>query len=114
MADPAPLFVDTMRLATWVLRRFGGPAPLVRRIAEDSLALLDQVTLALRGSRRDERIAAADDRLHLLRIHLRLARELGLLDEAQLIYSLGECDGIGRQLGGWRRHLGGERREDST
>lgn len=107
MNEPAPLFVDTMRLAAWLLRHVGAaPTPVARQLAADAITLLDQVTLSLQErERRAARVSTALERLSLLRVHLRLAGELGLLDERQVVFVLGECDGIGRQLGGWARRL---------
>ena len=107
MSEPAPLFVDTMRLSTWLLHHVGtAPPPLARQLAADVILLLDQVTLSLQErDRRPARVTSALERLSLLRVHLRLAAELGLLDQRQLVFILEECDGIGRQLGGWARRL---------
>ena len=40
-----------------------------------------------------------------LRVQLRLAGALGRLSERQLLFALESADGIGRQIGGWRRTL---------
>ncbi len=104
---PAPLYVDTFALCEWLLGRFGEDArALPRAICEGGLALLDAVTLALKGRRRDEQVEIADERLISLRTRLRLAAAAGYLSESQMIHALDRADSIGRQLGGWMRSLG--------
>lgn len=103
----APLFVDAKRLCAWLLQNFDQcDSVLGRRIAATSLDLLRAVTLALKKRDREEQIERADEELIALRVELRLAEQVGLLDEDQLLYALEEADKIGRQLGGWRRSLG--------
>ncbi len=104
---PAPLYVDAFALGEWLLGHFGDdPRVLPRALCEDSLALLEAVTLALKGRRRDELVEVADERLITLRTRLRLAGSAGYIEESQLIHALERADSIGRQLGGWMRKLG--------
>lgn len=104
---PAPLYVDAFALCEWLLGRFGDdPRVLPQALCRSALALLDAVTLALKGRRRDEHVEAADEHLIILRTQLRLAEAAGYLDERQLTHALDRADGIGRQLGGWLRSLG--------
>lgn len=103
---PAPLFADAFRLYTWLHGHFAGsPDPLARAIVEQALALLEALTLALKGRERDLQIDRADELLLLLRVRLRLAAALGLLTQAQLLHALEGTDGLGRQLGGWQQSL---------
>ena len=104
---PAPLYADTLRLCHWLLERLGDdPGPLPRALCGNALALLEAVALALKGRRRDEQLELADERLIALRTQLRLAAELGHLDDRQEVHALEQADTIGRQLGGWLRSLG--------
>lgn len=106
MKAPAPLFVHAFDLATWVLGRFGeGSDALSRELCAKTLALLDLITLALQDRERDMRLTDADELLVGVRLRLRLAGQLGSLDERQLVHALGLADGLGRQIGGWQRKL---------
>jgi hypothetical protein len=106
--DPAPLFVDALALAEWLLGRLGADdRTLARSICTHALVLLSSIVLALRGRRRDEQLDNADEQLLVLRTELRLAVALALLTEDQLLHALQLADRIGRQLGGWQRQLDG-------
>jgi hypothetical protein len=103
---PAPLFVHTFDLAAWVLGRFAERSDaLSRELCAKALALLDLVTLALQDRERDLRLTDADELLVGLRLRLRLAGQLGRLDERQLMHALGLADSVGRQIGGWQKRL---------
>ena len=99
----APLFVQCMAIAKWLFENLRGPTVLVEAVQRDALRLLDDVVLALANIDRDENILRADEAATLLRVHLRLAADLGALEERQLVFVTGELDGIGRQIGGWQR-----------
>jgi hypothetical protein len=43
----------------------------------------------------------------LLRLHLRLAAEKDLIDHRRLLHANQQMRDIGRQIGGWRKRLGG-------
>ncbi len=104
---PAPLYVDAMALAEWLLRRLGGDDDeLAQRICRTSFDLAEAVTLALKGRRRDEQLEQADELLLRLRVQLRLAEKTERLSERRSLHALERADGIGRQLGGWLRSLG--------
>lgn len=98
----APLFAQALSLSQWLLTNLAAPSPLTSRIHAHALDLLERV-LALKGFDRDEQIDQADRSAALLRVHLRLALELGQLDDQRYLFLAGELDGIGRQLGGWQR-----------
>ncbi len=103
---PAPLYVDTFDLCVWLLARFrDGNGTLEKDIRETALALLKNITLALKGRRRDENVDLADEHLIWLRAGLRLAGAGGQLSGSQLLYALERADAIGRQLGGWIKSL---------
>ena len=106
MKTPAPLFVHSFDLAAWVLERFGeGCDTLSRELCGKSLSLLDLVTFALQDRERDLRLIDADELLVALRLRLRIAEQLGRLDERQLMHALGLVDSVGRQIGGWQKRL---------
>lgn len=103
----APVYVDASRLCAWILKHFGArDEVLARRLCTTALDLLEHLTLALKNRGREERIESADEDLIVLRLELRLAGAVDLLDESQVLFALEQADGIGRQLGGWRRSLG--------
>lgn len=104
-AKEAPLFVQTLALAKWLLENLKGPPVLVDRVQRDGLRLLDDVVLALKDVDRDEALARADLTAALLRVHLRLMQDVGGIDDRQLVYLTGELDAVGRQIGGWQRRL---------
>lgn len=104
---PAPLYVDAFGLCEWLLGHFGDDARILpRAISQCGLALLEAITLALKGHQRDEQLERADECLIRLRTQLRLAGAMGYLSEAQMLHALERADAIGRQLGGWLRKLG--------
>lgn len=104
----APVFVAAYDLYSWLLDRCEGVAayPGVRdAVIGHSRALLDALTLALCNFDRMERLVDADERLALLRAHLRLATDKGMLNDRQLVHASRLTGEIGRQIGGWRRKL---------
>jgi hypothetical protein len=104
----SPLYRDTLAFCG-VLLEETGPNPqhprLCSRLADGALRLLDHVTLALAGFERMDRATDADAELRMLRTHLLLALELGVLDEESFLALAEQADGIGRQLGGWLKKL---------
>lgn len=103
-SGPAPLYVDAFDLSRWLVERFGEKQEVLpQRICTSSLDLLEAVTLALKGRRRDESSERADECLICLRTLLRLAGSCGLLRDEQMLFALERADRIGRQLGGWMR-----------
>lgn len=67
--------------------------------------LLDRVTLALSGFDPPHHALRADELATLLRLHVRLLAETDLINDRQLLHVTDRLDGIGRQLGGWRKRL---------
>ena len=106
MKAQAPLFVHAFDLAAWVLGHFAEPGDaLSRDLCAKTLTLLDLVTFALQDRERDLRLADADEVLIKVRLRLRLAGQLGRLDERALMHALGLADDVGRQIGGWKKRL---------
>lgn len=105
-SDPAPVLRDAWTLATWVLERFeGSPDPVARRCCERSLDLVEGLAVALDGPPREARVEACLALATRLRLLLRLAGERGLLTAPQADHALERAAVVGRQLGGWLRHL---------
>ncbi|MEE8524948.1 MAG: four helix bundle protein [Thermoanaerobaculia bacterium] len=102
-----PLHRDAMALCGVLLEDLGeaGAAVLRQRLVSSALAVLEDVTLAVAGRDRRQRLEDADAGLQLFRTHLRLARELGLLDEEGFLEYAGQADVVGRQMGGWLKSL---------
>ena len=108
--EEAPLFVRSYDLHSWLLDRLEqvDHHPEVRvAVLASSRSLLENVSLALSGHATATRIAEADEDLVLLRIHLRLAAEKRLIDQRRLLHANEQLRDIGRQIGGWRKRLGG-------
>lgn len=111
----APLFTAAYDLHGWLLDRLDSTAvypepayPELRRaVLEHSRGLLEAIILALGRFEREERVQEADERTALLRAHLRLAADKGLLDDRQLLYASRLAGEIGRQIGGWQKALDG-------
>jgi len=103
----APIFTAAWDLTVWLLQTVDNDAHnvLCRELARETLGLMDQVTFAVKNVDRELALQDADLGLIRLRLRLRLAAELGLLDDAQSEHGLRLTDAIGRQLGGWQRAL---------
>ena len=104
----APLFVRAYDLHSWLLDRFAGVDighEVRRAVLTQSEALLAAVSLAVARFDPADHLAEADARATLLRVHLRLAAEKRLLSDRQLLFANEALRDIGRQIGGWRRHL---------
>ena len=111
MRDPAPLFTDSYDLGAWLLARLHTqPSRLAADICRLALALLDAITLALQQHDAGDALDDADELLARVRLRLRLAADIDLLQQRQMLHALERADTIGRQLGALLRH----RRGDST
>ncbi len=106
MRKHAPILVDAMALAAWLLERLEGQqGVLAQRIGQQALELVEALVFGLRDWERARNLDRADERVITLRLHLRLAVEVGLLGEAAMMHALELLDSIGRQLGGWQRSM---------
>lgn len=79
----APLFVRTFDLVAWLLGHQDDTD--VTRV--HALLLLDAVVLALKGYDRERNLDDADGAAALLRVRVRLAHQLGTLDDKQLLFA---------------------------
>jgi hypothetical protein len=101
---PAPIFTSTYDLASWVLQVMNDhPDHLSGDLCNRALGLLSLIAFALKGRDRLMRLDEADEILIRIRLGLRLAADLGLIEQRQALYGLEMADGIGRQLGAWLR-----------
>ncbi len=110
MKEQAPVFVRAYDLHLWLLERLesSGESGTVRKaILHHSRLLLETVALGLARFETRHRVVQADERVTLLRVHLRLAAEQRLLSDRQLLYANEILSDIGRQIGGWRKSLRG-------
>jgi hypothetical protein len=110
----APLFVDAYDLALDLCRLLGSPSTdgehrccgeLGKRVSATALDLLERITLTLKGYDQEDNAEQADERLAVLRVHLRLAMDLGLIERQRHLALIELLDAIGRQLGGWLKRL---------
>ncbi len=104
----APVFVRAYDLHLWLLDRLAGggePAEVRRAVLHHSRLLLETVALAVARFETRHRVVQADERVTLLRVHLRLAAERKLLNDRQLMYANEILSDVGRQIGGWRKSL---------
>lgn len=106
-----PVHRDTLALCGVLLEELGeeGALALRQQLASSALAVLEDVTLAVAGRDRAERLADADAGLELFRTHLRLAHQLGLLDDDGYRDFSEQSDVVGRQVGGWLKSVSRDR-----
>lgn len=105
MKKEAPLHNDCLQLARWVATTIDPTLPTGRRAHELAIELVEQVALALHGYDREESVENADRAAARLRVVLRLCLEVGLVSDGGLLHTAEQLDRIGRQIGGWQRHL---------
>ncbi len=106
----SPIFTRSYDLHAWLLTRFEKVErypPVCRSVLDHSRALLEAVTMALLRFDTAEHLVEADQHVALLRVHLRLAAEKKLIDDRQLLHANDLLRDIGRQIGGWLKHLDG-------
>jgi hypothetical protein len=86
------LYRDAFALVGWLLQRLDDrPGLLARHTCEAALSLLDDVVIALDDP---AHASLAVDAALRLGQRLRLAAELGLLGERQLLHALERLDGV--------------------
>lgn len=99
----ARVLVDVEAALAWLLQKFATPSPLDRQILDRAFDLHSRVVLALVGRERLSHLDRADANNQVLRALLRFAFDQQRLDEPALVHITTLLDGVGRQLGGWRR-----------
>lgn len=77
------------------------------RIEQRLLELLEDLVEATWSRRKLEALTRANRRLEVMRHLWRAAFELKITSMRQYEYGLRKMDGIGRQIGGWVKALGG-------
>lgn len=104
---PAPLHADTLDLGAWLAARLAGPVhPVDGRMFALAMQLHEETALALeRAGDRLDWVDRMDLTLTRLRAVARLAEHSRLLDAAAYMALAERLDGIGRQIGGWKRRL---------
>ena len=80
---------------------------LTHRMESLALAILEDLTSAAYGRRRERALRSADDRLDRLRVLVRLAHEMGHLGVGPYEEAGRRLGEAGRMLGGWRRSAAG-------
>jgi len=102
----APVFVKSYNLLKWLSGRVNnfpkGHRQLQgKRIYQHGSDLCEHVLLALKGFDRPFNIEKADAALACLILQIRLAYEISLFKENQMIFAMKESEEIGRMIGGW-------------
>jgi hypothetical protein len=106
----APLLADAYDLAEDLCARMemtssradaGGRQLLSHRITGTSLDLLSHITLAIKGFDTFNELILGDRALVVLRVYLRLAVDLGLLDRSTFEAMAGLLDSIAREIDDW-------------
>lgn len=106
----SPIFTRTYDLLRWLVpvtvkfprqQRF----VLAEVLQKTALEFQERLIEASLGAQRGRSLHEADVALTKLRLYLRLARDLGLLGDAQHVHVARMVDEIGRLLGGWRKSL---------
>ncbi|HCS92806.1 MAG: hypothetical protein N838_02020 [Thiohalocapsa sp. PB-PSB1] len=100
MKLPAPIYVRSFDLAAWILQRFDEPGDaLGHSLCTQAMQLLDLIALALQNRDYGQRLDEADELLVGLRNRLRLAAQIGRIDDRAMLHGLGLANDIGRQIG---------------
>ena len=100
----APLFVDAYQMSLQIFELELSPTVVADRVRAYALDFVEAVALALRGEDVPKHLEDADATLLRLRLSLRLLIDL---EPRPILITLTEkIDGMGRQIGGWKRKLG--------
>ena len=111
LSHHAPIFTRGFDFYCWLLDRISETERsqcLGKPLIQQSRRLIEAVTLALQGFSTYENLRVADEATALLRLHLRVGENKGLLDERQYHFALDTLNDMGRQLGGWLKKWEGE------
>ena len=106
-SDP-PLFVKTYEFMVWLAQeviRFPRSQRFVlaQRLEGEGLELLRSLILARLGMEKGRNLKMCDGQLQVLRVLLRLARDLQVLSFEKYEQGIRQLDEIGRLLGDWQK-----------
>ena len=103
-----PLFVKTYDFLLWLSQetlRFPRSQrfALASRLENEGMELLKRLTLARLGLDKPKNLKACDGQLQVLRVLLRLARDLQTLSFGKYEHGIRQLEEIGRLLGDWQK-----------
>ena len=106
MSGELPIIAKLYEILLWTLPHLAKLPRTHRFLAGDRVAtglyrLLESLVRAQSGSRRRERLAEASASLDLLRLEVRLLKDLRLLSINACEHLAKELNEVGRMLGGW-------------
>jgi len=101
-----PLFVKTYDFLLWLSQetlRFPRSQrfALAQRLENEGLELLKRLTLARLGVNKRDNLAICDGQLQVLRVMLRMARDLQVLSFKKYESGIKQLEELGRLLGDW-------------
>ena len=101
-----PLFVKTYDFLLWLSQetlRFPRSQrfALAQRLENEGLELLKRLTLARLGMQKRENLTVCDGQLQVLRVLLRMARDLQVMSFAKYESGIRQLEELGRLLGDW-------------
>jgi hypothetical protein len=105
-----PLFVKTYEFLLWLSQetiRFPRSQrfALAQRLENEGLELLKLLILARLGLDKQHNLKACDGQLQVLRVMLRLARDLQVLSFKKYESGIQQLEEIGRLLGDWQKRV---------
>lgn len=105
-----PLFVKTYEFLLWLSQetiRFPRSQrfALAQRLEEEGLELLKRLTLARLGIEKQRNLRFCDGQLQVLRVLLRLARDLQVLSFRKYESGIERLEELGRLLGDWQKRI---------
>ena len=114
MSQPAVVVDHAYQLTLWILTKVEGfprsQRPLLGdRLVSTSLDLLLLLVRAAYTADKEAVLEAANLETNALRFLLRLAKDRKLLSLDSHAFAAGQCDEVGRMVGGWRKQVAGRR-----
>lgn len=105
-----PLFVKTYEFLLWLSQetiRFPRSQrfALAQRLENEGLELLKLLILARLGQDKQRNLKSCDGQLQVLRVMLRLARDLQVLSFKKYESGIQQLEEIGRLLGDWQKRV---------
>jgi hypothetical protein len=101
-----PLFVKTYDFLLWLAQetlRFPRSQrfTLAQRLENEGLELLKRLTFARLGLNKSENLTVCDGQIQVLRVLLRMARDLQVMSFAKYENGIRQLEELGRLLGDW-------------